>query len=223
LNICQHGFIKSKSTVINLVTYLDFVTSLVCSQCQVDAICFDLSSAFDFVPHLCFFINLLIMDYLLVICFHSYLTNRLSNLCHVILQLCYCLLNIIQCPAKICVLWPLLINVFINDLCNVIKFSNYLVFADDIKIFQAKKCPQDCSLLQMDIETICNWCTANHRELNVSKTRVISLTRKINMIAFEYKLVDLVLIIWILIKIWEFLLIQSFIFINMWIIYFCVL
>jgi hypothetical protein len=42
---------------------------------------------------------------------------------------------------------PLLFNAFINDLCNVIKISNYLPFADNI-IFQAIKSLQDCYLLQ---------------------------------------------------------------------------
>jgi hypothetical protein len=35
------------------------------------------------------------------------------------------------------VLGPLLFNVFINDLCGDIKFSNYLPFADCIKLFLA--------------------------------------------------------------------------------------
>jgi hypothetical protein len=34
LNPFQHGFIKSKSTVTNLVTTLDFLALLVCSQGQ---------------------------------------------------------------------------------------------------------------------------------------------------------------------------------------------
>jgi hypothetical protein len=46
-NCCQHGFIKSRSTTSNLVTYLDYITPSVSSQLQVDAIHFDFSSAFD--------------------------------------------------------------------------------------------------------------------------------------------------------------------------------
>jgi hypothetical protein len=51
LNPCQHSFTKSKCTVTNLVTYLDFVTHLVCSQREVGAVYFDFSSALDLVAH----------------------------------------------------------------------------------------------------------------------------------------------------------------------------
>jgi hypothetical protein len=51
LHPSQQGFIKSKSTVTNLITYLNKVTPVVCSQGQIDAIYFDLSEAFDKVPH----------------------------------------------------------------------------------------------------------------------------------------------------------------------------
>jgi hypothetical protein len=51
LNSSQHGLIKSKSTVTSLVTFLDFVTPLVCSQGQTDSIYSDISNAFDIHPH----------------------------------------------------------------------------------------------------------------------------------------------------------------------------
>jgi len=46
----QHAVIKSKSTTTNLVAYLDFITPLVHSQLQVNAIYFDFRNAFDLVP-----------------------------------------------------------------------------------------------------------------------------------------------------------------------------
>jgi hypothetical protein len=40
LNSSQHDFIKSKCAVTNLVTFLDFVTSLLCSEGQTDSYLF---------------------------------------------------------------------------------------------------------------------------------------------------------------------------------------
>jgi hypothetical protein len=47
----QHGFVKSKSTVTNLVTYLNDVLPSVRSQGQFDSVYFYLSQAYDKVPH----------------------------------------------------------------------------------------------------------------------------------------------------------------------------
>jgi hypothetical protein len=49
---------SSSSTITNLVTYLDFITPLVSSQGQADAIYIDLSSVFDHVPHILLLQNL---------------------------------------------------------------------------------------------------------------------------------------------------------------------
>jgi hypothetical protein len=44
--------VSPKSTITNLVTYLEFITPLATSQSQADAIYFDLSSTFNLVPPL---------------------------------------------------------------------------------------------------------------------------------------------------------------------------
>jgi hypothetical protein len=72
----------------------------------------------------------------------------------------------------------LLFNIFINDLRKVIKYSNFLLFAGDIKIFRAINSVDDCILLQSDISSIQGWCSANYMKLNTSKTRVIAFTIK---------------------------------------------
>jgi hypothetical protein len=79
-------------------------------------------------------------------------------------------------------------NIFINDLCNAISHSRYLLFADDIKIFRAIKSPYEFSLLQSDIDSVQNWRTAIFMKLNISKTRVISFSRKTIKLIFHYKL-----------------------------------
>jgi hypothetical protein len=71
-------------------------------------------------------------------------------------------------------------NVFINDLCNVRRYSRYILFADDIKILRAIISAEDCTLLQSDIELIQGWCYANFMNLINSKTRAITVTKGTN-------------------------------------------
>jgi hypothetical protein len=60
LHPSQYGFIKSKSTATNLLTYsLNSITVSVSSQ--NDSIYFDLSLAFDKVPHTLLLINSVIL------------------------------------------------------------------------------------------------------------------------------------------------------------------
>jgi hypothetical protein len=81
LNSSQHGFIKSKSTVTNSVTFPDFVTPLFCSQGQTDSIYFDFSNAFDILPHslLLHKLNNYGLSRGFLNWFLSYLTNRQSS------------------------------------------------------------------------------------------------------------------------------------------------
>jgi hypothetical protein len=49
-----------------LLTYPDFITHFVSSQLQADANYFDLSSAFDLVPHTCFFVSTVLLNFMVV-------------------------------------------------------------------------------------------------------------------------------------------------------------
>jgi hypothetical protein len=64
----------------------------------------------------------------------------------------------------------------------------YLLFADDIKTFHVIKSANDCNGLQSDIDSAQGWCTANFMKHNISKTRVISFSRKTNTLIYDYKL-----------------------------------
>jgi hypothetical protein len=82
----------------------------------------------------------------------------------------------------------MLFNVFINDICDAVAHSKCLLFADDVKIYQAVKSTKDCELLQSDINSIQGWCIANCMKLNITKTKVISFSKKTNVLIYDYTL-----------------------------------
>ncbi|PNF19791.1 hypothetical protein B7P43_G14658 [Cryptotermes secundus] len=184
----QHGFIKSKSTTTNLVTFLDFVSPLVCTQGQVDSIYFDFSNAFDTVSHtlLLYKLNNYGLSSGYVNWLRSYLTDRES---------CVRFLGLFSTPFIVLsgvpqgsVLGPLLFNIFINDLPEVINHSSCLLFADDFKVYRAIKTLNDCLFLQSDIERVQDWCSVNLMKPNLSKTNVISFSRKTTVLKYQYRL-----------------------------------
>ena len=146
-NLHQHGFIKSKSTSTNLVAYPDFITPLVHSQHKDDAFYFNFSNTFNLVLYALLLQKLddFGLSSLYVSWFHSYKTNKLSLVC------CRGTLPVLyEVSSRVpqgSVLGPLLFSVFINDLCSMVKYSNRLLFADGVKIYQEIKSPCDSCLL----------------------------------------------------------------------------
>jgi hypothetical protein len=119
-----------------LVTYLNYITPTVGTQDQIDSVYFDLSSVSDTVRH-----NILLhklcnfgLPSSYVGWFHSYLDNRHYSV-RISGTLSFCFTansGVPQGPT----LGPLLFNIFINDICNIIHNSRYLLFADDLKIYR---------------------------------------------------------------------------------------
>jgi hypothetical protein len=83
---------------------------------------------------------------------------------------------------------PLLFNLFINDICNSIHNSRYLLFADDLNIYRTIINVDDCKILQHDITSVHNWRLVNGMKSNIVKTTIISFSSKTNSIYFNYKL-----------------------------------
>ena len=48
-----------------------------------------------------------------------------------------------------------------NDLCSILKFSYYLLFADDLKLFKQIRSVAESAFLQNDLNDLYQWCPNN--------------------------------------------------------------
>lgn len=173
----QHGFTKGKSTLTNLMEYVDYLSNNMMNGGQIDAIYMDLAKAFDRIDHCILLKKLsdLQLDPCLIILIKSYLVNRKQIVC--VYGEKSDLITPHSSVPQGSILSPLLFALFINDLPPKIK-SKILLFADDLKLFTKIKNFDDALRIQRDIDTIIAWCRENKLQLNSNKCFVISFTRR---------------------------------------------
>jgi hypothetical protein len=118
------------------------------------------------------------------------------------------------------VLGPLLFNIFINGLCDIINHASCLHFADDLQVYQAISSPSDCLVLQSDIGCVHKWRSAKFLKPNFSKIKLISFIRKTNVLNYHYRLGTSLYSEQTVLRIWLYILIVNFLFIVMSILFF---
>ena len=173
----QHGFVKGRSTVTNLLHFSTNIFNAFSLKLQTDVIYTDLSKAFDRVN-----IHILIrkLDLIgfptrLLSWLYSYLTGRTqrvklkSKISRVI--------NVTSGVPQGSHLGPILFVLYLNDLPSCVRSSNVLMYADDVKLYHSINTPSDSFLLQEDFSRVISWCQVNDMSLNLNKCKVMSFTR----------------------------------------------
>lgn len=183
----QHGFMKKRSTISNLYCITQHLAETINQGSQTDVIYTDLSKAFDKINH-----SILLHKFdsfgfsaIFIKFFESYLTNRTQ----------YVSLNgfkslPIHATSGVpqgSVLGPLFFNIFINDIALALD-CNYLVYADDLKIYTTITTVDDCNKLQVQLSKVYEWCSENHLSLNIGKCQVISYTTKTKPLHHTYRI-----------------------------------
>lgn len=186
LSESQHGFMKNRSTISNLLVFTNFCLNSFETGSQVDTIYFDFCKAFDKVSHFILLLKLAKMG------FHSSILKWLES--YLANRQCFVSINNAKSNSYIAssgipqgsVLGPLLFILFLNDIVSCFESSKCLIYADDIKIFLNVKNISNVNSLQMDINRLCSWCVSNHLPLNISKCFHISFGRRFNMLNSIY-------------------------------------
>ncbi|CAG9134857.1 unnamed protein product [Plutella xylostella] len=174
----QHGFLRGRSTVSNLILFNNFITEQMDSGNQVVAVYTDYSKAFDRIDH-----KLLIKKLRnvgvrgnLLKWFVSYVQNRSQAV--VLNGFSSSWMSIPSGVPQGSLLGPILFIIFINDIESCFLNSEYLLFADDMKVFRVVNDAPDAMLLQDDLHRLDDYCSANKLDLNVDKCFFINFTRK---------------------------------------------
>ena len=187
LSVFQHGFMKGRSTTTNLICVTQFIAESFNMQSQTDIIYTDFSKAFDRLDH-----NLIThklsafgLSDSLVNLFKSYLSNRTQYVVSSGFKSVEYLAT--SGVPQGSILGPLLFNIFLNDIVEVIDV-NCLIYADDLKIFTTVGNRNDCLRLQNNLNRLNDWCETNKLPLNAEKCNIMTFSLKTAHIIFDYNL-----------------------------------
>lgn len=184
----QHGFLRGRSTASNLVSFTEAVTAGMEGGGQVDAIYTDYRKAFDRIDHLMLHTKLLKAGIRgnLLRWFTSYVNDRCQTV--VLNGYASCASPIPSGVPQGSILGPLLFVIFINDIDKCFQYSNFLLFADDMKIYKKINSPNDLILLQLDLDNLQRYCTSNKLDLNILKCYCITFSRARNLLTYDYNI-----------------------------------
>ena len=140
INSSQHGFLKARSCLTNMLCFLKEITKWIDKGSPVDIIYLEFQKAFGKVPHQRLLLKLKahgigdsIIDWI-----EQWLTDRRQHV------------------PQGSVLGPLLFLIYISDLDDNIT-SNVLKFADDTKVFRTVNTDGDKQHLQNYLDRLVKW------------------------------------------------------------------
>ena len=186
----QHGFRKNKSTVLQLLTFLEIACKSQDEASDMETVFTDFSKAFDRVDHGILLMNLFKngVGRNLIKSLKSYPSNRSQPVK---------VNNEISDPKPVTngvpqgsILGPLFFLIFFNDLPSHCQNVTPLLFADNAKFISLGLAKEE---FQNEFYVIYNWTVQNNMPFNVDKCTHLSFTKSSNKLCFyntEIKLLD---------------------------------
>ena len=187
LNSSQHGFLKARSCLTNMLCFLEEITKWIDVGSPVDIIYLDFQKAFDKVPHQRLLLKLKagdsITDWI-----EQWLTDRTQRV--VVDGEVSNWKSVLSGVPQGSVLGPIVFLIYINDLDDSIT-SNVLKFADDTKLFRKVNTDGDKQHLQNDLDRLVKWSEKWQMLFNFGKCKCLHTGH--GNLNINYKMGDTVL------------------------------
>ena len=170
----QYGFRKARSTSMAITQLIEDITNANEEKKFTAGVFIDLKKAFDTIDHSLLLKKLdhygvrgVSNDWL-----RSYLSDRKQYVSFNSLK--SDLMSISCGVPQGSILGPKLFILYINDICNVSKLLQFVLFADDTNIFCSDVNILDlCKNVSLELDKLNIWFAVNKLSLNVSKTNFI--------------------------------------------------
>ena len=174
INQTQHGFLKGRSCLTNLLDFMEHISKWADDGSPVDVINLDFQKAFDKVPHQRLLIKLKShgIGESVVNWVRDWLSGRKQRV--VVEGEESSWRPVISGVSQGSVLGPILFLIYINDLENEIG-SNILKFADDTKMFRRVESQEDRHQLQSDLNKLVKWAEKCQMLFNKDKCKYLHI------------------------------------------------
>ena len=187
----QHGFVRNRSCVTQLLAVLHKIGEALDKNKQSDILYLDFAKAFDCVDYTILIEKLRWygIDGCLLEWFKDYLKGRYQRV--IVDGVASQPLPVTSGVPQGSLVGPLLFTIFINDLPEAVdKDSGIALYADDTKLHRTIMSVEDCEQLQRDLIRAEKWSHESNMKFNTNKCKALTVTRKKSPLVYNYHLGD---------------------------------
>jgi len=173
----QHGFIKGRSCLTNLLEFIQALTEGIDQGEDMDVVYLDFQKAFDKVPHKRLLLKVRDMGIGGEVAqwIENWLEGRKQR---VVLNGCSSdWVDVTSGVPQGSILGPILFVIYINDLDEGIK-NKIWKFADDTKLMGKSTEPKGVEEIREDLQRLCRWAEKWQMAFNIDKCKVMHIGKK---------------------------------------------